>query len=134
MNAGRIVIAIAAGVGMLATFLPWASLGMLSIPGSKGDGWITFVLFAGCLGAALAGDRKRQPDIAWLKWSGAAFAAGAVAVAAWKIIALKSGLDDSNPFSSAVAVGVGLWLIVPCGIGCLVGLLGPIGRTSGESG
>src|ERR1041384_5512802 len=53
----RVVVVIAAGAGMLGTFLPWASVGVLSIAGTGGDGWITLVMFGIAMAVACAGDR-----------------------------------------------------------------------------
>ena len=49
MNKQRIGILIAAGLGMLATFMPWLKapvVGTINGAEWKGDGWITFFLFA----------------------------------------------------------------------------------------
>lgn len=43
---------------MLGTFLPWASAGgFLSVDGTRGDGWMTLVLFLGAIAISSSGDR-----------------------------------------------------------------------------
>ncbi len=49
MNKQRLGILILALIGMLTTFMPWATVSFLgmqrTIKGTDGDGWITIVLF-----------------------------------------------------------------------------------------
>ncbi len=57
----RLVTSIAAAVGGIATFLPWATVPILgTIDGTVGDGWITLGLFAGVVAAAMFGQRSQQ--------------------------------------------------------------------------
>ena len=47
MHRQRLVIAVVAVIGMLATFMPWVSVPIAgTINGTKSDGWITLALFA----------------------------------------------------------------------------------------
>lgn len=65
MHKQRLAVIVAAAVGMVATFLPWAKVSMfgisISVKGSEGDGWITFVLFAVAGVLAFLGDDRNQP-------------------------------------------------------------------------
>ena len=67
MNKQRIVLAVASGFGMLATFLPWITksffgIKIQSISGTNmegGIGWISFVFFALTLIIAFLGNRAK---------------------------------------------------------------------------
>ena len=69
INKQRIALAIASGLGMLATFLPWATIKSESLfNGTKfqsvsgadmGDGWVSFVFFALPLIIAFLGDHTK---------------------------------------------------------------------------
>jgi hypothetical protein len=57
----RLVAGIAAAIGGVATFLPWATVPIMgTIDGTAGDGWITLGLFVGVLAAAFLGPRSQQ--------------------------------------------------------------------------
>jgi uncharacterized protein (TIGR02145 family) len=81
MNKQRIAIAIAGGVGMLATFMPWINVPLLgSINGAKiseydGRAWLPLAIFAIPLIIAFIGD-KTKSLIGGIKY--AAFASGLI--------------------------------------------------------
>lgn len=57
MNKQRLAILILAGLGALATFMPWVKAPIVgTINGTKGDGWITLALFAVPLVISLLND------------------------------------------------------------------------------
>lgn len=100
----RVVVICAAAAGMLATFLPWVSLGGLgSQAGTAGDGWITLVLFALALLFAVLGTRPQPPHIG--------LRVGMVLVA-W--LAALVGLHDLTGLKDVSwnIVGPGLYLVV----------------------
>jgi len=121
----RIAIIIAAGAGMLGTFLPWVTVPILgSVNGTAGDGqgWIPFGLLAvslvtallGTLGYGLSGEQR-------LIGAGTALAASGVAL--WKVIEFKKKMSDApddNPIAKALAssvqLGPGLIVIILAGI------------------
>jgi len=121
MSRQRIAVLIVAAVGMIATFLPWINISIAgSVPGSEGDGWITFVLFGVPLLLSLIGKREQM-----LADSGkiAALIASllALALGVWKLIDLANmSVDENNVFaealSEAVSAGIGLYLVVICGV------------------
>lgn len=128
MHTQRLAMAISAGAGMLATFLPWANVPLLgAIPGTVGDGWFTFVFFGIVLILTLVGDKKMALD-------GKGFIGALVvsvlagAFGLWKIIEFYStmsqfGGDDpiSAALGSSVSIGIGLYLVVVAAvavIGC----------------
>lgn len=124
----RLTVAIAAGVGMGATFLPWVRAPIVgTIDGTAGDGWITLALFAVTLALALVGDRGRLLSaghrIGLLVPSSLA---GLIGV--WKIADFNSRMaeiqQDPNPFapllSASVQIGFGLYLVVIAAIAVLV--------------
>lgn len=124
MHKQRTLVAIAAGIGMLATFLPWAHMPIVgSINGTAGDGWITFGLFAIALAITLAGARQVALSKA-LRFAALAPAALAGILGLWKIVDFHSKMgalaNDDNPFAAAMAkavgVDIGLYLVVVAGI------------------
>ena len=65
MNKQRIAISASAVAGMVATFLPWASVLGISITGTGaagqgGDGWITLAIFAVPLLLALLSGKRAE--------------------------------------------------------------------------
>jgi hypothetical protein len=122
MNKQRLGILIVAVVGMLATFMPWVNVPIIgSVDGTKGDGWITFVLFAIPLIICLLNDKSKSVKGVLLI---AAIIPSLIAaiIGTWKIIDFKSkmGQTGDNPFaqalSSSISVGFGLYLVVLSGI------------------
>ena len=119
----RIILACIAGLGMLATFLPWVRAPIIgAVDGTAGDGWITFVLFGLTLSLVFTG---RRHEI--LSGGGQVGAAICTALAAllgvWKILdlhAMKSDAARNGPFAEALAgsvqIGFGLYLVVLAGI------------------
>lgn len=122
MNSGRLIVAIAAAAGMLATFLPWIHAPIVgAIYGTKGDGWITFVLFAITLAVAIAKDRN-QPFSPPTRILVAVPAAAAAGVGVWKMIELNNQLSSlgDNPLAKAISqtvgIGAGLYVVLAAGI------------------
>ena len=122
MNKQRLVMLIVAGLGMLATFLPWVNVPIIgSVSGTAGDGWITFVLFLVALIFCLLNNKSKPLT--------GGFLAGAIVpclLAAifgiWKIIDFNAELsavmgDDifSQAVGSSVSIGFGLYLVVIAG-------------------
>lgn len=125
MHKQRIGIVVAAGIGMLSTFLPWATVPFLgSINGTVGDGYITLVIFLVALLMGLLGDKNTL-------LTGAkkivAMIAGALAggIGIWKILDISSiGGGEAGILGKSIGVGFGLYLIVICGIGIIGIILG----------
>lgn len=117
MNAQRIGVVCVAAAGMLGTFLPWASLGIISASGTVGDGWITLGLFTGALLIAVLGKRA-EPMSGWARLGIVALAAGTAVV----------GLHDASgllAIGSASTVGAGLYLA--CIAAIVLGLVASFG-------
>jgi hypothetical protein len=120
MNKQRMFIVIAAVLGIVATFLPWIELAMGSIAGTKGDGWITLLLFL--VSAVLAVLGNRNSSLSGVKLYGAmgpALTAGLIGL--YKILNFNSSLPDGdNPFALALrntmSIGIGLYLVVIAGL------------------
>lgn len=114
MHAQRTAVAVAAGVGMLCTFLPWVKGPIVgSVDGTEGDGWITLALCAVALVFVLTGD-KRAPLTSGARTGSALFGVAAGGIALWKIVDFNSAMAD-NPFGRAFSVGIGLYLLVAAG-------------------
>ena len=107
MEKKRKFILIIAVVGMIGTFLPWASAFGFTVSGTKGDGWITLALFA--VGGAIAffsGEKTEalKKKIMTAVWVPAALAA---------VIALLK-IFKSRP--AGLSIGIGLYLIAIAGL------------------
>jgi len=118
----RLGILTAAGFGMLGTFLPWVHVPILgSISGTRGDGWITLLLFVPAVVLSLGGDRS-TPLVAGRR-AGAVISAGlAGLIGVWKIIdfhGIMADVPKDNPFAEAlsmsVQIGAGLYLLIAAG-------------------
>lgn len=126
MNKQRFAMLIAAGLGALATFMPWAKAPFIgTITGTKGDGWITFILFGITIVICLLNDKTKRLE-GNLLYGAIAPAIIASIMGIWKISdfnSAMSGLKD-NPFAAAfgqtVSVGYGLYVIVLAGIAVAV--------------
>ena len=120
MNKQRMFILIAAVVGIAATFLPWIELPMGSVAGTKGDGWITLLLFT--ISAVLTVLGRRTSSLQGVKLYGViapALISGLIAL--YKILNFNSSMPDSdNPFAlairSSISVGIGLYLVLIAGL------------------
>lgn len=122
MNKQRLAILIAAGLGALATFMPWVKLPIVgTISGTKLDGWITFVLFSVAIVVCLQADKNKNVEGKNLLWAIIpSVLAGLIGI--WKIIDFNSKMGDSlgdisdNPFSEALAasisIEIGLYLVI----------------------
>jgi len=121
MHRQRSGVAIAAGAGVIASFLPWVHAPIIgSINGIQGDGQITLVLFAIALLLALLGNRAASMS-SWLQ-VGAILSAGlAGGIGIHKLITFSGGIpvDDHNPFAKVMVQGVGtdvgLYLVAVAG-------------------
>lgn len=122
MNKQRLAVLIVASLGVLATFMPWVKVPIVgTINGTKGDGWITLILFAVSLIISLLNDKKAALKGKLLY--GAiipSILAGIIGI--WKIIEFNSKTSDfgDNPFAqafgAAVSIEFGLYLVVLAGI------------------
>jgi hypothetical protein len=125
MHASRIALIIASALGMLCTFLPWASMPFVgSIYGTRGDGWISFVLCAVGLVLSLAGNRQSAQSLASAIVS-VLCGVAAAAVGVVDLVNLRNTLAD-NPFGAAVSIGPGLYLLIVAG--AVMAILPPILR------
>jgi hypothetical protein len=103
-------------VGGAATFLPWATAGELSLPGTKGAGWVSLALFALPLLFSLAG-RRRQPVIMPLRITTFFLGAGAAGWGGLTAMGLDAAMKESDPYLDAVvSIGPGLWLVIVAGV------------------
>jgi len=122
MNKQRLSILIASGLGAIATFMPWVKAPIIgTISGTKGDGWITFVLFSIAIFYALKDDKSKRiegksfygviipPIIASL-------------IGIWKIFDFNSKManlgnnDFANALGASASIEFGLYLVVMAGI------------------
>jgi hypothetical protein len=106
MEKKRKFILIIAVVGMIGTFLPWASAFGFTVSGTHSDGWITLVLFA--IGGAIAFFNGEKTEAIAKK----------VMMGVWIPAAIAAIVALINVFklSHGVSAGFGLWLVVLAGI------------------
>ena len=107
MEKKRKFILIIAVVGMIGTFLPWASAFGFTVSGTKGDGWITLALFA--VGGAIAFFNGEKTEAISKKVMTGVWVPAAIAA----LIALLK-IFKSRP--AGMSIGIGLWLIAIAGI------------------
>ena len=126
MNQQRLAILIAAGLGALATFMPWIRVPFIgTIAGSQGDGWYTLALFSVAIVVSLLSDKTKRIE------GGALYAAIipsiiAALIGIQKISYFSSMMADmkadmgDNPFAMAlgatVSIEFGLYLLVLAGL------------------
>lgn len=126
MNKQRIAILIAAGVGMLATFLPWVKAPFIgSINGTQGDlgGWFTFVLYLVPVIIYIVGKQSEPIKGVYLPITAVISSLCASWTGFVTIYKLNSKMDlinSDNAFAKAltesVSIEVGLYLVVLAGI------------------
>ncbi len=121
MSGQRIAILCCAAAGLIATFLPWVHIPIVgAIPGTKGDGWITFALYLPAFILALSGNRSYSlSNKARLGAIIPALIASGIGVI--KILDFQASMSGSkNAFakilSKAVSVGEGLYLVIIAGL------------------
>ncbi|MEN9666053.1 MAG: hypothetical protein RLZZ326_2416 [Planctomycetota bacterium] len=133
----RLGVAIAAAVGGIATFLPWATVPIMgTIDGTVGDGWITLGLFAGVVAAALFGQRSQQmAGLAQLGGGVLSTIAGGIGVA--KILQFRQMIEglkgDAAPGSlegamkglmaNATRLGPGLYVLVAASVAAVIAIV-----------
>lgn len=107
MEKKRKFILIIAVVGMVGTFLPWASAFGFTVSGTEGDGWITLFLFA--IGGAIAFFKGEKGEAIAKKFMTGVWVPAALAglIALLKIFKSRPG---------GVNIGIGLWVIAIAGI------------------
>jgi len=123
MHTQRIILACIAGLGMLATFLPWVRAPIIgSVDGTAGDGWITFALFGLSLSLVFTGS-KCEPLSGGGQVCAAICTAMAVLLGVWKILDLNSIKSDmarqgalATALAGSVQIGFGIYLVVIAGI------------------
>ena len=119
-----IVVAVAAVVGIIATFLPWMSVSVLGVSisakGSDGDGWITFVLFIAVLGVTIYNMFK---EAKWAKIVITILAALAALIALIKV---------PDALSNGFTLGIGIILVIIAGIVAAVMPWIPMGKKSAK--
>ncbi|WP_066755807.1 hypothetical protein [Crocinitomix algicola] len=113
MHKQRLAVIVAAGLGMVATFLPWAKVSMfgmsISVKGTEGDGWISLALFAVAGVLAFLGDDRTQPIDAGKVKGVAGVGAAVTLFMLWELIG-SIGFDYSS---------IGVYLALLAGIAVL---------------
>jgi hypothetical protein len=120
MHSQRTLALIAAVAGIVSAFMPWVSMGMLSVSGTDGsDGWIVIGIFAIGLIGALAGTKQGA-----MSGGGriAAILSGVLGacMGIWKISDVSSVRGKAGAFGAAVHTGIGLYIMAIAGIALVI--------------
>lgn len=116
-NTARLLIVIISACGMVGTFLPWVTMGMLSVAGTRGDGWITFTIYLVIAITSLVGNthQRMHEFIKFLIILVSIF----LTLYGMYMCSNISSLAD-NPeggiFARATQVGIGLYLVTLAGL------------------
>jgi hypothetical protein len=121
-NRQRFSIAVAAGSGILATFLPWLHAPIIgTVSGTSGDGWITLILFLPALILALRGN-KLEPISGGARIGAVIPAAIASLIGFFKVVSFNAEMGkvaSNNIFGKAmsmsVQIGIGIYILVAAG-------------------
>jgi hypothetical protein len=106
----RLLIVIIAGVGIIGSFMPWASVFGMNLAGTEDGGWLTIVLFA--IGGAIAFTRGNRSEPIAKNMMPAVWGSAGVAL----VVALVKIFRDFGPADR----GFGLWLVLLAAIAQLV--------------
>ncbi|MCP4443374.1 MAG: hypothetical protein GY810_31110 [Aureispira sp.] len=109
MHKQRLIMTVCAAIGIIATFLPWASvMGLMTVKGIDGaDGYLNIILFGGALALALLGDRN-VPQGGGMMYGALTCFALAGLLGVYKVVSLMG--------ESMVTTGFGLYLIAIAGV------------------
>jgi hypothetical protein len=120
MHSQRTMVAIAAAAGIASAFMPWVSMGMLSVSGTDGsDGWIVIGIFSVALIMALAG-AKDAPMRGGGRGAVITMGILGAALGGWKLSDVSSVNVSDNPFARGISAGAGLYLMLVAGIALVV--------------
>ncbi len=120
----RLIICTASGIGIVATFLPWAQVPIVGwINGMhNGQGWLPLIGFAAALAYACREPRSQllRGESKWYS-GGMALVASLAGMRAMSILAsARAELGEDSPIGEALAAtvqtGTGLYLVVFCGL------------------
>lgn len=113
MHKQRLALTVAAVAGIIATFLPWASVMGMTINGTVGDGWISLAIFAGITILALLGNRSTALKGGML-----------IAATVMALLALGMGIYEIMNIRKSggnyVEIGFGLYILIAAAAACLI--------------
>jgi hypothetical protein len=105
---------IAAAIGALGTFMPWATIPFLgSISGTQGDGWFTFIAFLVAGIMAVLGNKDEVLTGAKF-YAGIAFAGIGSIIGLYEIFNISSSVQGQAV--KIVSIGFGLYIIIIAGL------------------
>jgi len=110
MEKKRMLILIIAAVGIIGSFMPWASVFGMNLAGTEDGGWLTIILFA--IGGGIAFTRGNRSEPIARNMMPAVWGSAGVAL----VVALVKVFRDFGPADR----GFGLWLVLLAAIGQLV--------------
>lgn len=115
MHKQRLFVVIAAAVGVISAFLPWARVSMFGYSASVngidgGDGWLSIGLFGAAIGIALATGDKSKVLEGTMKKAVAGIGAGAAAFMLIELLRIGFDFASFGVYLSLLA-GVGVMAI-----------------------
>ena len=113
MHKQRMALMLAAAAGIVASFLPWASVMGISVNGTAGAGWISLLLFAVIAIMSLLGNRT-------MALKGGLMIAAIIAAVLVIILGIWQIMDIKKEGGGFVEIGFGLYIVVAAGAGCLL--------------
>lgn len=115
MHTQRTLMVVAAAAGIVSAFLPWVSMGIISVSGVDGaDGWLVIGLFGVPLIVGLAGG-KHTPLSGGARASAILCGALGGALGVWKLADVSAMRDSDGVLARAIHAGAGLYLMVAAG-------------------
>lgn len=124
MSKQRIYILVAAIIGAISTFLPWAKGPMgMTIDGTQGDGYISLAVFVAVGVVAFLGTRTETLSKVQ-KWSEVALGAVATLVAIFEFVNISNMKNSMTGLAKLVSASVspsfGLFTLLLAGIAVII--------------
>jgi hypothetical protein len=125
MHKQRIAVMVAALLGIIATFLPWATIPLVGTIAGSEVTFLTLGLCAVALILALLGDRS-QPVASGMRIGIAVLGLLTGAYGAYQIMDMNkavdrmAGMEGGAEIASGAAVGIGLYLVIAAGFLLLI--------------
>ena len=117
-----IVTIASAVVIVVGSFLPWASLGALSVSGTDGDGGLTLILGL-MVGGAMALWWMHECEARWQLIASAIAGVLVVGITGYDMTEVQSLIDDTESleaFGLEVSIGLGLVVTFLGGVGVVI--------------
>jgi hypothetical protein len=128
MHIQRILIISFGILGIISTFLPWVEtktfLVDLTVNGTDGDGWFTFVLFSICVAIAFISSHNKSINGTYF-WICIICSVLAGLIVTIDIMNASNNLDNfvGSILASSIHIGIGIYLIIFSSIAIPISML-----------